>query len=195
LIDLKGRKKVAPMLKPIAAFLAKLRLTPTAVTVIGLVVTIAGAALIGSGLLVAGSITAAFGVLLDALDGPLARHLGTASDRGAFVDTMSDRFGEVAVWVGLAVYLSDNQRLLILCIVSLAFSLLVPYVRAKAEMAGHDGKGGWMGRAERMILILTGVGLVGLGLPLMEPLLWVFVVLTGFTVFQRIWKTWQQLES
>jgi CDP-diacylglycerol--glycerol-3-phosphate 3-phosphatidyltransferase len=108
---------------------------------------------------------------------------------------MSDRFGEVAVWVGLAVYLSKDQRLLILCIVSLAFSLLVPYVRAKAEMAGHEGKGGWMGRAERMILILTGVGLVGLGLPIMEPLLWVVVVLTGFTVFQRIWKTWQQLES
>jgi CDP-diacylglycerol--glycerol-3-phosphate 3-phosphatidyltransferase len=195
LIDLKGRKKVAPMLKPIAAFLAKLRLTPTAVTVIGLAVTVAGAVLIGSGLLVAGSITAAVGVLLDALDGPLARHLVTASERGAFLVTMSDRFGEVAVWVGLAVFLSKDQRLLILCIVSLAFSLLVPYVRAKAEMAGHEGKGGWMGRAERMILILTGVGLVGLGLPIMEPLLWVFVVLTGFTVFQRIWKTWQQLES
>lgn len=195
MIDLKGRKKVAPMLKPVAAFLAKLRLTPTAVTVIGLAVTVTGAALIGSGRLVAGSITAGVGVLLDALDGPLARHLGTASERGAFLDTMSDRFGEVAVWVGLAVYLSEDQRLLILCIVSLAFSLLVPYVRAKAEMAGHEGKGGWMGRAERMILILTGVGLVGLGLPIMEPLLWVFVVLTGFTVFQRIWKTWQQLES
>lgn len=195
MIDLKGRKKVAPILKPIAAFMAKLRLTPAVVTVIGLAVTIAGAALIASGRLVAGASTAAVGVLLDALDGPLARHLDKASERGAFLDTMSDRFGEVAVWVGLAVYLREDQRLLILCIVGLALSLLVPYVRANAEMAGLEGKGGWMGRAERMILILLGVGLVGLGLPIMEPLLWVFVALTGFTVFQRIWKTWQQLES
>lgn len=195
MIDLKGRKKVAPILRPIAAFLAKLRVRPAAITVVGLLVTLAGAALIGSGRLVAGASVAAVGVLLDALDGPLARHLGKASERGAFLDTMSDRFGEVAVWVGLAVYLSDNERLLILCVVSLAFSLLVPYVRAKAEISGFEGKGGWMGRAERMILILTGVGFVGLGLPIMEGLLWVFVVLTGFTVFQRIWKTWQQLES
>lgn len=165
------------------------------VTIVGLAVTVVGAGFMAQGSLALGAGIAAFGVLLDALDGPLARHLGTSSDRGAFMDTMSDRFGEVAVWVGLAVYLSDNQRLLILCVVSLAFSLLVPYIRAKAEMLGHEGQGGWMGRAERMILILTGAGLVGLGLDIMEPLLWVFVVLTGFTVFQRIWKTWQQIES
>ncbi len=195
LLDVRGRKKVAPILKPIAAFMAKLRLTPAAVTIIGLIVTCIGAALIASGLLVVGAIIAGLGVLLDALDGPLARHLGTASDRGAFLDTMSDRFGEIAVWVGLAVYLSDNDRLLVLCIVNLAASLLVPYIRAKAEMLGLVGKGGWMGRAERMLLIIVGIGVVGLGAPIMEPLLWVFFVLTGFTVFQRIWKTWQQIES
>lgn len=195
MLDVRGRKKVAPILKPIAAFMAKLRLTPAAVTIIGLIVTCIGAALIASGLLVVGAIIAGLGVLLDALDGPLARHLGTASDRGAFLDTMSDRFGEIAVWVGLAVYLSDNDRLLVLCIVNLAASLLVPYIRAKAEMLGLVGKGGWMGRAERMLLIIVGIGVVGLGAPIMEPLLWVFFVLTGFTVFQRIWKTWQQIES
>ncbi|MCB1247299.1 MAG: CDP-alcohol phosphatidyltransferase family protein [Acidimicrobiia bacterium] len=195
MLDLKGRKRVAPILKPVAATLARLRVTPAMVTVIGLLVTLVGAGFLAAGYLVTGASTAAFGVLLDALDGPLARHLGTSSDRGAFLDTMSDRFGEIAIWVGLAVYLRDDQRLLILCVVSLAFSLLTPYVRAKAEMLGLEGKGGWMGRAERMILILLGIGLVGLGVPILEPLLWVFVALSGFTVFQRIWKTWQQIES
>ena len=52
-----------------------------------------------------------------------------------------------------------------------------------------------MGRAERMILILVGIMVVGLGAPVMEPLLWVFVVLTGFTVVQRIRRTWQQLPA
>jgi phosphatidylinositol phosphate synthase len=194
-IDLKGRKKAAPILEPIAAGLAKLGFTPTVVTVIGLLITIMGSALMASGLLFWGALTAGIGVALDALDGPLARRLGTASDRGAFLDTMSDRFGEIAVWVGLSVYLREEPRLLVLCIVALAFSLLVPYVRAKAEQLGHEGKGGWMGRAERMILILTGVGFAGLGLPIMEAVLWVFVVLTGFTVFQRIRRTWQQIAA
>jgi len=195
LIDLRGRKKAAPILEPIAAGLAKIHVTPAVVTIVGLAVTIVGAALIATGYLIAGGFTAGFGVALDALDGPLARKLGTASDRGAFLDTMSDRFGEIAVWVGLTVYLSEEPRLLILCVVALAFSLLVPYVRAKAELYDLVGKGGWMGRAERMILILVGTIIVGFGAPIMEPLLWVFVILTGFTVAQRIRKTWQQLDT
>ena len=195
MIDLKGRKKAAPILEPVAAGLAKLGVTPTAVTVIGLLTTMAGSALIASGYLFWGALVAALGVALDAVDGPLARRLGTASDRGAFVDTMSDRLGEIAVWVGLAVYLRDDSRLLILCVVALAFSLLVPYVRAKAESAGVEGKGGWMGRAERMILILVGTGLAGLGLPIMEPVLWTYVILTGLTVLQRTRRTLQQLDA
>jgi CDP-diacylglycerol--glycerol-3-phosphate 3-phosphatidyltransferase len=193
MIDLKGRKRVAPVLEPIAAGLARIGVTPAVVTIFGLIVTIVGSALIGSGLLFAGALTAGIGVLLDALDGPLARRLGTASDRGAFLDTMSDRFGEIAIWVGLSVHLREEPRLLVLCVVALALSLLVPYVRARAENAGLEGKGGWMGRAERMILILVGVGVAGLGAPILEGVLWVFVVLTGLTVIQRIRRTWQQL--
>ena len=193
MIDLKGRKRVAPVLEPIAAGLARIGVTPAFVTIFGLIVTVVGSALIGSGLLFAGALTAGIGVLLDALDGPLARRLGTASDRGAFLDTMSDRFGEIAIWVGLSVHLREEPRLLVLCVVALALSLLVPYVRARAENAGLEGKGGWMGRAERMILILVGVGVAGLGAPILEGVLWVFVVLTGLTVIQRIRRTWQQL--
>jgi CDP-diacylglycerol--glycerol-3-phosphate 3-phosphatidyltransferase len=195
LLDLKGRKKVAPILEPIAAGLAKIGMTPAVVTIVGLAVTIIGAVLIASGELFWGGLVAGTGVTLDALDGPLARRLGTASDRGAFLDTMSDRFGEIAVWVGVSVYLRDEPRLLVLCIVALAFSLLVPYVRATAEIAGLEGRGGWMGRAERMLLVLLGMMAVGLGLEIMEPLLWVFVLLTGLTVAQRIRKTWQQLKA
>ena len=195
MLDLKGRKKVAPILKPIAAGMAKVGFTPAVVTILGLLTTFVGAGIIASGELLIGGAVAAFGVALDALDGPLARHKGTVSDKGAFLDTMSDRFGEIAVWVGLAVVLSEQHRLLVLCVVGLAFSLLVPYVRSKAELAGLEGQGGWMGRAERMILVLTGVMIVGMGVDMMEPLLWVFVILTGFTVFQRIRKTWQQLDS
>jgi CDP-diacylglycerol--glycerol-3-phosphate 3-phosphatidyltransferase len=194
-IDLKGRKKAAPILEPIASGLAKIGVRPAVVTVVGLMVTVAGSVLIAYGYLFAGALTASFGVALDALDGPLARKLDVDSDRGAFLDTMSDRFGEIAVWVGLAVYLRQESLLLVLCIIALANSMMIPYIRAKAEVAGLDGKGGWMGRAERMILILVGTMIVGLGAPIMEPLLWVFVVLTLLTVLQRIRRTWQQLPA
>ena len=119
-IDLNGRKKAAPILEPIAAGMAKIGFTPAAVTILGLLVTIAGAALMATGYLFWGAFTAAVGVALDALDGPLARKQGTASDRGAFLDTMSDRFGEIAIWVGLSVYLRDEPRLLVLCIAAAA---------------------------------------------------------------------------
>jgi CDP-diacylglycerol--glycerol-3-phosphate 3-phosphatidyltransferase len=192
-IDLKARKKAAPILMPIARGLGAIGVTPLMVTIVGLATTIAGAVLIAEGFLATGALVAAFGVVLDALDGPLARHKGTASDRGAFVDTMSDRFGEIAIWVGLGVYLRGDSLALILTLVALAFSLLVPYVRAKAESWGAEGRGGWMGRAERMIVVLTGIFLAAFWSQVMIPMLWVFVVLTGLTVGQRMRRTWQQL--
>jgi len=172
----------------------KIRLTPSAVTIIGLAVTIGGAFLIASGRYVAGAAVAGSGSLLDALDGPLARLQRTASTKGAFIDTMSDRFGEVAVFAGLAFSLRFDETALMLCVFALAASLLIPYIRAKAESWDAEGRGGWMGRAERVILALLGIGLAGFGLPVLLPMLWIFVALTTVTVGQRIWNTWRQLD-
>jgi len=194
LLDLRGRSRLAPILDPIAKGLARIRLTPTAVTILGLLVTIGGGVLIASGRYVAGAAVAGFGSVLDALDGPLARLQGAASIKGAFIDTMSDRFGEVAVLFGLAFSLRRDETGLMLCLFALAGSLLIPYVRSKAESWGAEGRGGWMGRAERVILVLVGVGLEGFGLHVLRPMLWTFVVLTAFTVFQRIRNTWRQLD-
>lgn len=193
MLDLKARKKVAPVLEPLAVGLNKIGVTPAMVTIVGLLLTIAGAILIATGYLWEGAAVAGVGAVLDALDGPLARLRGQAGLRGAFLDTISDRIGEIAIWVGIAVYLRHDPVGLILCILALAFSLLTPYVRAKAESWGAEGRGGWMGRAERMILALVGIGLSGFWEPLLIPMLWVFVVLSGLTVVQRIRRTWQQL--
>ena len=193
MLDLKGRKRVAPFLEPIAKGLGRIGFTPTTITILGLLISIGGAVLIGFGRLAAGAAVAGFGVFLDALDGPLARAVGTATIRGAFVDTIADRIGEIAIWTGLAVYLRHEPLGLVLCLLSLAFSLLIPYIRARAESWGAEGRGGWMGRAERMLVALFGIGFAGFGLPVMYPLLWTFTVLTALTVAQRIRHTWQQL--
>ena len=195
MLDLRGRSRLAPILDPVAVGLSKAKLTPTAITLLGLAVTIAGAALIANHEYVWGGVVAGIGAILDALDGPLARYQGTASIRGAFIDTMADRFGEVAIWTGLVFSRRDDEVALMLTVFALAFSLLTPYVRAKAESWGAEGRGGWMGRAERMILALAGIILAGFGLPTLHPMLWLFVALSGFTVGQRIWRTWHQLEG
>lgn len=199
MLDLRGRSRIAPILDPIAVGLSKAKLTPTFVTLLGLAVTIVGAWLISLGVdyYFWGALVAGVGSLLDALDGPLARYQGKASVRGAFIDTMSDRFGEVAIFAGLAFSLRGDETGLMLCLFGLAFSLLTPYVRAKAESWGAEGRGGWMGRAERILLIIFGVGLAGLvgGTKVLFPVLWVFTVLTGVTVAQRIRNTWQQLDA
>lgn len=196
MLDLRGRSRIAPFIDPIAAGLDKMRLTPTVVTLLGLAVTIGGSVLIAGNRYAWGAGVAGFGAFLDALDGPLARRQGSASIRGAFIDTISDRVGEVAVWAGLTFSLRDDETALMLCLFALAFSLLTPYVRAKAESWGAEGRGGWMGRAERMLLILFTVGFTGLGATkLLLPVLWIFAVLTGLTVMQRIRNTWSQLEA
>lgn len=195
MLDLRGRSRVAPILDPMAAGLAKARITPTMITILGLLVTVAGAVLIAVDRYALGAFIAGVGAALDALDGPLARHLGTASVRGAFIDTMADRFGEVALWAGLTFSLRSDETGLMLCVVALAFSLLTPYVRSKAESWGAEGRGGWMGRGERMILMLLGLILAGSGLRVLYPMLWAFVVLSGLTVAQRIRRTWQQLDE
>ncbi len=193
MLDLRGRSRLAPILDPIAVGLSKARMTPTAITMVGLLVTLIGAAFIAVDRYALGAFIAGVGAVLDALDGPLARYQGTASIRGAFIDTMADRFGEVAVWAGLTFSLRTDETGLMLCVIGLAFSLLTPYVRSKAESWGAEGRGGWMGRAERMILLLAGLILAGWGLKVLHPMLWVFVVLSGLTVGQRIRRTWQQL--
>ncbi len=193
MLDLRGRSRLAPILDPIAVGLSKARLTPTMITMLGLLVTLVGASLIAVDRYALGGFVAGVGVALDALDGPLARHQGTASIRGAFIDTMADRFGEVALWTGLTFSLRSDETGLMLCILALAFSMLTPYVRSKAESWGAEGRGGWMGRAERMILMLVGLMLAGWGLNVLHYMLWIFVVLSGLTVAQRIRRTWHQL--
>ncbi len=193
MLDLRGRSRVAPILDPIAVGLSKARMTPTAITIMGLLVTIVGAGLIAVDRYALGGFIAGVGAALDALDGPLARYQGTDSIRGAFVDTMSDRMGEVALWAGLTFSLRADETGLMLCVLALAFSLLTPYVRSKAESWGAEGRGGWMGRGERMILMLLGLIFHGWWGRVLHPMLWIFVVLSGLTVAQRTRRTWQQL--
>ncbi len=195
MLEYKARNRVGRAVSPLVRGLERMGVTPTAVTLVGLAVTVVGAVVIGAGHPFTGCAVVAAGVLLDLVDGPLARATGRASARGALVDTVSDRLAELAIWAGIAYFVAPDPLRVTLCITGLGFSVLVPFVRAKAEAGGVDGRGGWMGRSERLILLLAGVGLSGFDLPTMDATLWAVTILVGITVAQRFYRTWAQLDT
>lgn len=191
-LDIRARKKVSRAADPLARLLVRSGLSPTAVTFSGLGISIIGSILIAVGYLAAGAAVLGTGAALDILDGVLARMTGRETVRGAFLDSLTDRVGEVAMWTGLAFYLGRRSEatLVMLALVALAGSLLIPYLRAKAEAEGVEGKGGLMGRAERLLLFCWGLGLAGLNLPVLAGTIWALAALTWLTVTQRSWRTW-----
>jgi len=125
---------------PGARLLRALKLTPNAVTVVGFGITVAAACLVGFGWLLPGGIVFLAGSGLDLFDGALARLTGTASRFGALLDSLLDRLGEAALFVGLAIYalgadFSDNELLLFMAalLLALVFSQGVSYLRARGE--------------------------------------------------------------
>jgi CDP-diacylglycerol---glycerol-3-phosphate 3-phosphatidyltransferase len=196
-LDLLARKKVSRAVDPFARVVARVGLTPTAITLLGLTISVAGGVLIGFGWLTAGAAVIGFGALLDVLDGVLARLTGTETKRGALLDSFTDRLGEVAMWSGLAFHLGriPDATLVTVSIAAVCGSLLVPFLRAKAEKDGLEGRGGLMGRAERLLVFGFGVGLSGLGLPTLAPALWILAAGTWLTVAQRFRRIWVQIEA
>ncbi len=160
-----------------------------ALTATGLALCVAAAFLVGAGNAVVGGWVFLSGSALDGLDGTVARLTGTSSKRGALVDSVADRLGEISLWGGLAAFLADQPTLVLVCVLSLGGALLTSYLRAKAEAVGADGRGGLVGRAERVILLTGGLvlGLLHWVLPVLAIVIWV-------TVIQRFWVIWKRLE-
>ncbi|HLE39780.1 MAG TPA: CDP-alcohol phosphatidyltransferase family protein [Acidimicrobiia bacterium] len=197
MLDIRARKNVSRAVDPVARLVARIGVSPTMVTLTGLALSVAGSVLIGSGRLTVGASILGVGALFDILDGVLARVTGRETDRGALLDSFTDRLGEVAMWTGLAFYLGDRAEaaLVTLSIVAVCGSLLIPYIRARAEALGVEGKGGLLGRAERLLVFGFGVGLEGMGLPTLVGAIWILAVGTWLTVIQRFVRTWRRLPA
>ncbi len=170
--------------------LAAIGVTPTAMTVLGLGVVLSGAVVIATGRLAIGAGIVAVGSLLDGLDGAVARATDKVSARGAYLDAAFDRLGEVTAFAGLAFARAGLATELLLIVMAVGGALLVPYFRAKAEAEGKDGKGGLMGRAERLILFCTGLILFP---DYVEPMLWLFVALVWLTALTRFTRTYRSI--
>ena len=197
MIELWARRYVEAVVAPIGRGLAWMRVQPAHLTLGGLAVTLLGSFWLADGRVVPGALVILAGSALDGLDGAVARASGTASARGALVDSVSDRLGETAMFASCAFWLTSrtspqegDPALVVLCVLSLGASLVISYLRAKADIGRVDGRGGVMGRAERVILFTAGFLF-----DQVTVMLWLMAVLTWLTVFQRFAKTWRQLDG
>jgi phosphatidylglycerophosphate synthase len=205
------RAKVRGMITPIALGLARIGLTPNALTVIGFLIACVAALAAGAQAWLLAGFLVVFGGIFDLFDGAVARATNRVSKLGAFLDSTFDRWGEGVVFVGIAWGSMEMglSRPVILSSLAMVSAFMVSYTRAKAENLGFASGTGMaaVGLAPRevRIAILT-VGLVAAGLlpgypsdmdtpgamayPLsalaIEVSLGLIAVLATITTFQRI---------
>ena len=144
---------------PLAVALGKVGLSPNKVTMLGLLVSGGTAYWISEGNFLSGGILLLFAALMDMADGALARHFGTASPRGALLDSTIDRVAEAVVFLGLLVYYLDPLSIPEVVLINLALigSFMVSYLRARGEGLGIDCKVGIMTRPERVLVLAAGL--------------------------------------
>jgi len=183
------RAPLTHVITPLARTLTRAGISPGMVTTTGATgAVLASVVLIPSGHLFAAALTVSAFASSDLLDGTMARISGKTSDWGAFLDSNLDRVTDAAIFGAWAIYFSTrNQLLLILCLVSLSAGFLVSYSKARAESLGFECSGGLMERAERLIILLTAIGLTGLGVPYAAGIgLWLLSIGSVFTFAQRM---------
>src|SRR4051794_28348130 len=161
------------------------------VTVAGTVGAVAGAVLLfGTGHLFWGTVVVTVSVLLDLLDGAVARARGGGSVFGAVLDSTGDRVADAAIFGSLIWWYSgggDNRLLVLLALLCLVLGVVTSYIKARAEGVGLRCDVGLVERLERLLLVLFGTGLTGLGVPYaLHVGLWALLVGSAVTVVQRI---------
>ena len=180
---------------------ARTKLTPDMLTLVGVALCLAGAVLVGfesrneflffwlgGALFVVGSVA-------DILDGALARAAGKGTVFGAFIDSTFDRVGEAAILatIGLSFMHDSNEVALMAAFAAVIGSFLVSYTRARAEALGLRGDVGFGSRVERVVLIAVGLFLAPWGW-LQWPI-YVLAALALITVAQRILFVRRQLRE
>ena len=184
------RVQVERAVKPMGESLRKVGVTPDVLTVAGLLLAVAAGISVGAGALRLGLLLVILAALPDLLDGAVAKAGNTASQRGAFFDSVIDRVTDALLLGGVAWYLASNDsaHMSVLPFEVMSVSATISYERAKAESLGLQAKGWLMELAERIILLCLGL----LFDNLLVPILWIMLVLTSITAVQRFIKVWKQ---
>ena len=181
---------------PVARGLARLGVSPNAVTFAGLAGAGVSAYLISEGLFWAGGVVMLLAGILDLFDGALARATGQDSDFGALLDSVIDRVSEIVVLLGLLLFYTRNGSVegSVLVYLAVGGSIMVSYLRARSEGLGIECKVGIMTRPERVAALGFGL-IIGHWLPnVVLAVLGAIAALTILTTAQRLFHTWRSLK-
>ena len=190
----------ATLLAPIARFLIKAGVSPDLVTILGTLGVAFGALVcFPQGWLWQGVLIVTIFVVSDMVDGQMAKITNSASPWGAFLDSTSDRLGDAAVFGGILlyfVYVRDSALWAGIALAGLVFGQWTSYVKARAESLGFTCSGGLAARADRLVIILAGTLLAGLGIPyVLEVAVSLLALASMITVLQRIAQVRKQAKA
>jgi CDP-diacylglycerol--glycerol-3-phosphate 3-phosphatidyltransferase len=179
--------------KPVDFFIRR-NFHPNFFTILGLILSAVGAFFYAESNLRLGGLFILLGGISDTFDGKIARTRGIASKFGAVLDSSLDRYAEFFMFAGLIMYFSSqdtpmHQWTLLVAYLALMGSIMVSYVRARAEGLGLEGKVGMMQRAERIVLIglsslINEYALIGV--------IWIVAIFANITAMQRIHSVWKE---
>ena len=185
-----ARASVSKVTDPIGRGLLRFGLTPDIVTIVGTIGVVVGAlALLATGHLFWGTMVVTLFVLMDLVDGAMARARGHGTDFGVVLDASCDRIADGAVFGALAFYVfgQGNTALGVAALLCLVTGQVISYVKARADSVDLPIGGALAERAERNVLGLVGSGLAGLGVPYaLDVALWLLAAAGIVTVIQRL---------
>lgn len=178
--------------EPAGRLVAKTGIPPNAITIGGFVLIIAVAWVVAEGWFVLGGVLFLVVSCSDFIDGALARATGKSTTFGALLDSSLDRYSEAVVLLGLLWFQAHQQAVteVLLIFATLVGSLMVSYVRARAEGLGLDAEVGIMRRTLRVITLSVGLILSPIE-PALLVILWIMAVTTHLTALYRLFYVWR----
>lgn len=183
-------------LNKIAAWLASKNITPNQLTLGGLALSLLAGIVYASGNFFLAGLICILGCFGDMLDGALARLTGKASKFGAFLDSTTDRYGDIFIFGGLAVYYAHQDQIgwLVVCLIIIAGAYATSYSKARSENFIESCPVGIFERPERMIAL--GFYTFFTFIPYIREIsLWTLAIGTNFTAIQRVLYTRKKLQQ
>lgn len=178
------------VIEPIAKFLIYLKVHPHVITFAGLFLSILAFNFFRLGLFFHAGLMVILAGACDVLDGRLARETNKITKFGALMDSTIDRYSEVLMFLGIAIFFHDKQSYIVyLIILAITGSFMVSYTRARAEGLGIECKVGIMQRPERITWLAVGSMLGAIpkvGIYLVIATIWFIAIFANITVVQRI---------
>ena len=183
------RERFKNILNGIAGFLNRLGLMPNTITLLGLTGNFVAAGLLATGHFLVGGLVVLISGALDGLDGSMARLRKLPVEFGAFLDSVTDRYSELAIFGGLLYYYlrQDDWQTSLGVYLAISGSVLVSYIRARGSAVGMDTKVGLASRFERYIVLV-----ISLLFSIPHIGVWIIAVLAHITALQRIFDVRRQ---